>query len=526
MSSMKFWLSSCIFVLGMSLMANAETQADQKVKGPDRSRPPAVSEPASVQIPAIEKRVLSNGIPVWFIERHTTPLATVAMFVKAGAVNEPADKMGVASLTSDCLNEGTEKYDALQFSEQEDNIGASLSIDQAYFGTTISLTVPYKRLDKGLDLMAQAVMHPTFPQKEIDRLKALDLTGFLQQREDPSSLASCAFLKMIYRNNPTNRQAYTVAGRAEIFSKLTRDDVVKFYKKNYTPKHAFIAVTGGVNVEQAMQQLEAALGSWQEPVLTEAEAAEDMRSSLAKEVPVASKVEGALAKVAGDSTAVDAKVVDGHGKTIYVVDRPGAQQSVIRVGRVGYARDTKFYFPLRVMNTALGGSFMSRLNQNLREKNGYTYGARSTFVFRVEAGPFLVSTDVQTDKTVPALREIMHELEGMQKKLPEAELKRTSDYICYGYPENFETSGKLAKQLLDMQLYNLPDDYYSTYVDNIRKVDAQSMNVPRLTFFAPNNMCMVVAGDAKAIAEQLKNEPGWRMEVLSIDDVMGPEVKP
>lgn len=513
---MKFWLTSCIFVLGMSLMAQAETPVKNtnNVQAPNRLTPPPISEPASVTIPKIEKRQLSNGIPVWFMERRTTPLVTACLFVKAGAVNEPMDKMGLAALTAECLDEGTAKYNALQFAEQSDNIGSYFGIDQSYFGSTISLTVPGKRLDQGLDLMAEAVMRPTFPEQEIERLKKLRLTNFMQQREDPTSLASYTFSRLIYRAEPNNRQGYGLNGLASTYAGLTRQDVVSYYKHNYVPQNAFFSVTGAVDIDQVMKELESRFGKWRKAKLTENEVAADFKSGLNK-----------MAETQGAATlAALPKTESCTGKIVYVVDRPGAHQSVLRVGRVGFARDTKHFFPLKVMNTALGGSFMSRLNQNLREKNGYTYGASSMFVFRKEAGPFLVATNVQTDKTVPALREILNEIGSMSKKIAADELERTENYICYGYPESFETSLKLAQRLMEMQLYNLPDDYYATYVGNIRKVDAESMNIPRLSFFRPEQMVMVAVGDAKAIAEQLKDEPGWRMEIIPIESIMGADV--
>ncbi len=513
---MKFWLTSCIFVLGMSLMAHAETPVKNtsNMQAPSRLAPPPISEPASVVIPKIEKRQLSNGIPVWFMERRTTPLVTACLFVKAGAVNEPLDKMGLAALTAECLDEGTAKYSALQFAEQSDNIGSYFGIDQSYFGSTISLTVPSKRLDKGLDLMAEAVVYPTFPEQEIERLKKLRLTNFIQQREDPASLASYAFSRLIYRNEPNNRQGYGLNGLASTYANLTRQDIVSYYKQYYTPQNAFFSVTGAADIDQVMQELEKRFGKWHKAKLTDGEVAAEFKEGLNKKAEDKHSV----------PLAALPKTSSGIGKVIYVVDRPGAHQSVLRVGRVGFARDTEHFFPLRVMNTVLGGSFMSRLNQNLREKNGYTYGARSMFVFRKEAGPFLVATDVQADKTVPALREILREIDSMSKKIAADELERTENYICYRYPESFETSLKLAQCLMEMQLYNLPDDYYATYVGNIRKVDGESMNIPRLSFFRPEQMVMVAVGDAKAIAEQLKDEPGWRMEIIPIDAVMGTDV--
>lgn len=520
---MKFWLTSCVLLLGMSIMANAQTpQAkNNAAAGVDRTTPPAVSEPAPVTIPDVEKRTLSNGIPVWFTERHNTPLATVAMFVRAGAVKETPDKLGTASLTAELLDEGTEKYDAMQFAEQTDNLGAYFSIDQGYFGSTISLTIPAKRLNDGLDLMEQSILHPTFPQKEMDLIKGRTLTGFLQQRQTPSTLASCAFIKKIYESEPNNRQGSALDGTAQTFSAITHKDVEDFYAKYYIPGNASIAVTGDVDADKVMEMLEKRFGSWKNPKPSDEKVVNDFKSGLGKDV----KDLAAASAIGAAGQGVRGKVSNG-GRTIYVVDRPGAPQSVLRVGCVGFARSTNKFFPIKVMNTALGGSFMSRLNQNLRERNGYTYGARSTFTFRVEPGPFVISADVQADKTVPALKEIMKEVSGMSKKMPDDEIGRTRRYICYSYPASFETSIYLAQRILDMQLYNLPDDYYSTYVGNISKVGNDDMGVLRNTFFSPDNMTMVVVGDAKLIAEQAKQVPGWKVELIPVDDFMGPEVQP
>ena len=509
-----FRLTPLVLALGISLMMGAQSMAqDQHIIHPDRSHPPAIGQPKAVTIPPIVKRTLSNGIPVWFIERQSTPLATVALFVRAGASDEPAAKMGLAALTAECLDEGTEKYDALKFAEETENLGAYLSIDPAYFGSTISLTVPNKRLAAGLDLMAQAVLHPTFPQEEIQRIKGRALTSFVQQRQDPSTLASCAFMKTIYASQPENRQGYSVNGQADTFATLTREDIQDFYQRHYQPQQATIAVTGRVNVDEVCKLLEKEFGQWQASPKSEAQVAQDFKDGLSQ--PAAQpQAEG---KVLSEK---------GFEHTIYVVDRPGSPQSVLRVGRVGFARSTPHFFPLRVMNTALGGSFMSRLNQNLREEHGYTYGARSMLVFRVEPGPFCVATDVQADKTVAALREILKEIEEMRQPLPQDELERTRNYICYGYPQSFETSLNLAQRILEMQLYNLPDDYYDTYVANVESVDQKAMGPLRLTFFDPRAMKIVVVGDAQAIAKQLEGLRGWKMEILPVDSFMGREVKP
>ncbi|MBQ7528776.1 insulinase family protein, partial [bacterium] len=459
---MKFWLTSCALLLGMTMMVNAQTP--QVNESPDRSKKPAITAPAPVQIPSIQKYKLSNGIPVWMIVRDNAPLTTVAMLIKAGASKDPADKLGIASLAASMLDEGTEKYDSLSFAEKLNNMGTSIDVDPNYFCTTVSITMLNRNVSDCVEMLEEAVRYPVFPEKELDRVKGQRLTTFLQQREEPRALVGCAFNHQVFAGDPSNRQAVSIDGTAQSYNSITREDLLKFHKENYTPENISIAVTGNVNPEQILTVLEERFGSWKSCE----------QKGRVKTSEIKNKV-SFVSNFLGKADRADSKIDKGdRGRTIYVVDRPGAPQSAIRVGCIGYERNNRNYFPLSVMNTALGGSFMSRLNQNLRERNGYTYGAGSVFSFRVEPGPFCVIVDVQADKTIPAVKEIFKELRAMKEPLPEDELDRTKKYICYGYPKSFETGSQLASRILEMQLYDLPDDYFSTYVDKVMSVDRKS----------------------------------------------------
>ncbi|MBQ7528778.1 insulinase family protein [bacterium] len=495
---MRFWFSSCVLVLGMAMMVNAQTP---QVDGPDRSQRPVIGSPAPLRLPAIQKYNLSNGIPVWVMNKDDSYLATISIIVDAGANKEPTDKLGVAYLTTEMLRAGTEKYDTISFTDKLGDLGAILFNYSNEFYTELVIRMTNRNLEGGVEILEEAVRHPVFPDKELKRIKGDVLTNFIQSRKSPSTLANRAFLHRVYAQEPGNRQAVPVDGTAKTCASITRDDVVKFHKENYVPENISIFVAGNANTELVLSTLEKHFGSWQSSGLNDH-----------KRIKVSDKVNKIAKK--------------DQGQTIYVVDRPGSAQSVIRVGCIGYECNRRDYFPLKVMNEVLGGSFMSHLNQNLRERNGYTYVASSRFELLSEPGPFRVSADVQTDKTVPALKEILKEIRSMRNPIAKEELDRVKKHICYSLPEKFETSARLTTQMLHISLYNLPDDYLSTYVDNIMKVDNEAMEPYRVSFFGTRPMEVVIVGDAKAIAEQLKGVPEFHMELLPIEEFMGPEVKP
>ena len=356
-----------------------------------------------------------------------------------------------------------------------------------YFCTNISITTINRNFEKSLEMLEEAVRHPTFPQQDLKRVMGEGLTSFVQTRDEPSSLADRALLYRVYAGDPNNRLSVPISGIAKTYASVTREDLLKFYHDNYTPEKTSISVCGKVDPEQVLTLLEKCFGDW------------ESENKLPQEKRLSERVNTSI------SQSLLVKIDNKKEQTIYVVDRPGSSQSIIRVGCVGYARNDPQYFPLTVMGTALGGSFMSRLNQNLRERNGYAYGSYGYFLFDAEPRPFIATADVQTDKTIPAVKEILKEIRFMKEPLSEDELERTKKYICYSFPHDFETTEKLMNKIRNMQLYGLPDDYYSTYVDNIMAVDQKSMVVPRVSFFGTRPMEIIVVGDAKVIAEQLKD---------------------
>jgi predicted Zn-dependent peptidase len=215
-------------------------------------------------------------------------------------------------------------------------------------------------------------------------------------------------------------------------------------------------------------------------------------------------------------------VPDVTTRTVYLVDKPGAPQSQIRIGWVGVPRSTPDYFPIQVMNTILGGSFASRLNMNLREKNGYTYGASSGFDMRASAGPFVATAGVQTDKTSEALKEFFNELNGILKPVPAEELRRAKNYVSLRFPAGFETTVDISRRLEDAIVYHLPDDYFAKYVPNIEAVTAADVLRVAQKYVHPDRSVVVITGDRKVIEPGIQALKLGAIKILTIDEVFGP----
>jgi predicted Zn-dependent peptidase len=283
-----------------------------------------------------------------------------------------------------------------------------------------------------------------------------------------------------------------LAGTAEVIKTFTTDDLKKYYSSAYRPDNATLIVTGDVTADRAVPLLEKAFGSWKAP-------AEPIAHT-----PLAP----------GQQPA---------GRTIYLIDKPGAPQSQIRIGGVGVPRSTPDFFPLQVLNTVLGGSFTSRLNNNLREVHGYAYGAGSSFDMRVGGGLFFATAGVQTDKTSEALTEFFKELNGVLKPVPSDELARARNYVALRYPGAFETTTDMSRRLEDMRLFGLPDDYFSKYVQNIQSVSSADVQRVAQKYVLPGQAAVVVVGDRKTIEPGIRALNLGQIKIMGVDDVFGPK---
>jgi predicted Zn-dependent peptidase len=460
-----------------------------QAQAPDRSRPPQSGPPPTLKLPAIQKRTLSNRLPVWIVERHEVPVVHVNLVVLSGSGDDPSGKFGIANLTASLLTEGAGSRSALEIADAVDFLGADLDTSSSSDASAVRLNVPVARLADAMPIMADVALRPTFPQQELDRQKVQRLTSIIQARDDPPSIDQLAFARVVF--GTTHRYGAAQAGSAQNIAAFTVDDVRAFYRSAYQPANAAIIVVGDVTPDRVMPLLETSFGKWQ-----------------------------------GSATPAHHETYTAPppppAREIVIVDKPGAPQSQVRIGWVGVPRSTPDYFPITVMNTVLGGAFSSRLNLNLREKHGYTYGAQSQFDMRLSAGPFVAAAGIQTDKTADALKEFFIELNGILQPVPADELTRAKHYVSLRYPLGFETTGDIAARLEQAVVYHLPDDYFSTYVQRIEAVTAADVQRVAQKYVVPGKVAVVIAGDRAAI------EPGIRalnlgpIKIMTVDDVFGP----
>ena len=461
------WLAFLVIAATVSMAA--QSPAPSSTPSPDRSQPPKLGPPPALRLPAIQKTTLSNGVPLWIIEQHRVPLVQVNVILRGGATLDRSGRFGMASLVAGMLDEGAGTRSSLELADAVEMLGADLSTSSSFDYSAVRLSTPVKNLAAAVPLLADVVLRPTFPAAELDRLKQERLTALVQAQDNPAAVIGYAFPRVVF--GPAHRYGTPAGGLAPAIQAITADDARAFYKEHYVSGHATIVVVGDVTPDGVKAELERAFGAWPGSGPRPAAAAIPAAPQLTK-------------------------------REIVLVDKPGAAQSQIRIGLIGVPRSTPDYATLEVLNAALGGSFTSRLNLNLREKNGYTYGAGSVFDMRMSAGPFLAAAPVQTDKTAEALREFFIEFENMRKPMPAAELEKTRNYVALSFPGEFETSRNLAQKLEELVVYNLPEDTYQTFVASVEKVTAADVQKAAEKYIQPDRMAVVIVGDRKAI------EPG------------------
>ena len=453
----------------------------------DRTKPPELGPPPRVSLPPIVTRQLTNGLKLMIVEQHELPLADFVLIVGSGGTADPAGKTGVANLTAAMLREGTTTRKSLDIADQTSFLGISLFPQASWESSTLSLHTPTAQLDSALALFADVALHPSFPANEFERIKKNRLTELLQLRDQGPAIANLVFPAILYGN--AHPYGLPLIGTEATVTPLTTADLQSYYQANFKPNNATLIIVGDVNPSQIEQKINALFGGWQRGDVQQLTYGEPPKSS---------------------------------ATMIYLVDKPGAAQSSFRIGAVGVPRSTKDYFALTVMNTILGGSFTSRLNQNLREAKGYTYGASSRFDMRRAAGPFTAAAEIVSAKSDSALLEFMKELNGIRQSVPADELSRAKRYLQLQLPGNFETTQQIAAALVPVALYGLPLDYYNNYVQNIEAVTQADVARVAQQYINPAALAIVIVGDRKTIEQALKST---NVGPISIRDISGHAVQ-
>ncbi|MDT7809381.1 MAG: zinc protease [Acidobacteriota bacterium] len=452
--------------------AAAAQKPDAKPKTDLSLLPQAKSDPKLV-LPAVQRRKLSNGLDVLVVEHHELPVVSMNLVMKMGAAGDPAGKAGLASLAADMLDEGTATRSSLQISDQLSRIGSSLQIGAGWDSTTASMRTLTRHLDNALDIYADVISNPSFPDKELQRLRQQRLAGLRQQRDNPDAIAGLVFQTVLYGR--THPYGHPLSGDEASLQSLNIEDVRGFYESYFRPNNSALIIVGDVKPDQVVAKLEKAFAGWK-----------------SSHVPA---VDVSAAPVQRDHSA------------IYLVDRPGSVQSVIQIGQVGAPRSSPDYFPLFVMNRILGGASGARINLNLREDKGYTYGASSAFSFRRGAGPFTAQAPVQGFSTKESVFEFMKELRGIRGEIPvtQTELSAAKQSIVRGFPRGFETPDQIANQLELIVTYDLPDTYFNSYIEHVQAVSLEDVNRVANRYIQPDHMAVVIVGDRSKIEQGLRS---------------------
>ena len=438
---------------------------------PFRQQAPTPDGKVQFVAPKVTEAKLKNGLRVLIVERHDLPIVTARLVVTAGAGDVPDARPGSMSFLGSMLEQGTKKRSALQLSDDFDAIGAHHGASIDWDSGGVSIRVLSERLDAGLELMADVALAPTFPEAEIERLRTRRITAIQAEKSSPGAIASNTVAASLFgRAHP---YGHSMSGEEADAKKLTRAELLRLYERLFTPQNAALVVSGDVTPATLLPKLEATFGAWK-----------NRPGAIVRKTPKTPT-----------KTATDKRIV--------FVERPGAQ-SQIQLVRPGVPYSVKDREAFVVANAILGGMFSSRVNMNLREKNAYTYGARSYFSMRHGAGPFLVASAVFAEKTGPAIKEVLSELEALRRDGPtEEELALAKESLRLAMPGRFEGVADVAAAVADLVVYDLPLDEYEKRPQHIDAVTAADVKRIAVDYFSPDAMTIIVVGDPKTVLPQL-----------------------
>jgi zinc protease len=456
---------------------------------------PSPGQPRKYEFPHFDRTVLPSGMQVITVNVPDRPLVSANLLVRRGVTEEPADLAGATILMARAMTEGTERYPGVELLEAGERLGATLHVDASWDAFTASVEVAASRLGAALELLAELVERPIFPESDVARLREERLNDLLQIKADPRRRVDRAFNATIYTtDSPYGRAA---GGDEESVPRLTPDILRGIHRAVLDPSQAAMVIGGDLSGLDIPRMVEAALGSFGGA----AGGASSGGRSASVQAPRA-------------ESAVDHPIVRFY-------HRPGSVQTELRIGHVGLARRVPDFHAVQVMGAILGGLFNSRLQRNLREDKGYTYGVGAGFDMRRGAGPFSVRTAVQTPATVPSISESLAELRRMRETAVTAdELAAARDYLVGVFPLRFETPDAVVAALGGLYVTDLPDDELSRYRREVEAVTIEAIQKAAQDHIHPDKIAIVAVGDADAVAADLEAAGLGELEVIT-DDVPG-----
>jgi zinc protease len=474
------WLSDGKMVLTVNPIQQFKTTPSVV----DRSKGlPEMAEAGAVKFPELQRFTLSNGLKVVLAERTSVPMVRFSLMVDAGYAADQYAAAGTAALTLNMMDEGTQSKNSLEINEELALLGASLSAYSDMDHSYVKMTALKPMLESSLDLYTDVLLNPAFREKDFLRLRDEQLVQIQQEKSSPFSMALRVFPRYIYGQGHAYSNPFTGSGFESTVSGLKRDDLLKFYSTWFKPNNATLVVTGDIRQKELEKLLEKRLKKWK-----------------SGEVPVKNMA-----------------AVQPSSKKIYLMDKPGAIQSVIIAGHIAQQPDANEDIAIEMMNNILGGQFTSRVNMNLREEKGWSYGARTLLLSAKGQRPFLAYAPVQSDKTSESMQEMIRELQDYLDSRPATaeEFSKTQTNSVLKLPGRWETLAAVESSASQIVTFNYPDDYYQTYSDNVKSLDLKRIQEAARNMIKPNDLSWVVVGDREQLEAKLR-ELGFG-EVVLID---------
>jgi zinc protease len=458
------WLSDGDYVLEVHPYSTAY-KTDAKL---DRTKEPAAGDPMSLNLPALQKSALSNGLKIVLAERHTAPVVNFTLLVGSGYSADPADATGTASFEQRMLEEGTPTRDSLKIGEELESLSANFNASGNLDWAQVNLNTLKGTMDRALDIYADLILHPAFPQKEFERLQKERIAGIQREKVTPQSMALRVVPGLLYGKGHPYSVPFTGTGTEASVKKMTREDLAKFHDTWFKPNHSTLLVVGDTTLAEIKPKLEKLLASWKPGDVPQ------------RTVP---------------------QVAEPEKDVVYLIDRPGSGQSVIFGAQLAPPQNDPDAIALQMVNSIFGGKFSSRINMNLREDKHWSYGVRAVLPSARGQRPYISISAVQTDKTKESMVELVKEYHNVVdgKPITTEELKDEQSNATLGLPGSFETVQQLSGAYGTILQYGLPEDYYNTFTQKALGLTPDSANATAKKYILPDRLVWVVVGDMSKV---------------------------
>ncbi len=482
------WLSDGVYVLEVTPYPQLAAGASDV----DRKTMPAVGTPPGVTFPAIQRATLPNGLKIMLAERHSIPVVSFNLMLDAGSAADQFAVPGTASLAMSMIDEGTAKRTALEISGQLDSLGAELRAASNLDTSLVGLNTLKDKLDATLDIYADVILNPAFPEADFRRLQKIQIARIAREKDSPFTMVLRVFPKLIYGPGHAYGNPFTGSGTEAAVNKLTREDLVKFHKTWFKPNNATLIVVGDTTLAEIRPKIEKLFKDWKGGKVPEKNIAA---------VPPAAK------------------------PTVYIMDKPGAPQSMVVGGHTAPPSGDPDAIAIDTMNTILGGDFVSRINMNIRENKHWSYGAQSALVPARGPRPFIVIAPVQSDKTKETMDEIRLELEGIlgAKPVTADEFANVKNSKVLGLPGQWETMDAVEGSLSEIVEFGLPDDYFQKYPGRVRKLAIEDMAKAAKKTIRPGSVTWVVVGDRALIEPKIRELGFTQITIIDGDGNVVPD---